>query len=114
MMSPEIKKARDTFLNNAYGKFDRIASIIPKELLELGKPRRVKEWMVEVLEIPLDKINTNSLNSWFFRIRSMKGYMPSKNDRSNVIDWKDFQPSEINRDDKSESSGIILKKVNPH
>jgi len=113
-MSPELQKARDTFLNNTYGKFDRIASIIPKELLELGKPRRVKEWMVKVLEIPVEKINTNSLNSWFFRIRCMKGYVASKNNRSNTIDWKDFKPSEFNWNNAHESNGIILKKVNPH
>lgn len=72
-MTPEMEQARGQFLSAAYGKFDFIAGIIPKDLVQIGKPRIIKQWLILHLKIPEEEINYSTLCSWFIRYRKLKG-----------------------------------------
>ncbi len=68
-----MEQARGQFLSAAYGKFDFIAGIIPKDLVQIGKPRIIKQWLILHLKIPEEEINYSTLCSWFIRYRKLKG-----------------------------------------
>jgi hypothetical protein len=110
MMTPEMERARGQFLSATYGKFDFIARIIPKDLVQIGKPRIIKQWLINHLEIPAEEINYSTLCSWFIRYRKLKGYtqkgMTGQGSQNEI-------PLFAVREQRTEieQSGFILKKV---
>lgn len=109
-MTPEMEQARGQFMSATYGKFDFIARIMPKELVQIGKPRIIKQWLINHLKIPEEEINYSTLCSWFIRYRKLKGF--TERGMGNRINQNEGQLFAV-REQRTEieQSGVILKKV---
>lgn len=105
MKSPK-QLAKAAYLRSTYGKFDLIHDLIPKELLLKGKPRRVREWITQHLQIQEKDINANTLRSWLYRLRDKGSKNISEVDKNS---WQDFKPSQISSGDIDEK--IMIKKI---
>ena len=64
-------------LTSKFGKFDYIHLVVPKEVLQIGAPRMVVQYLVSELEIEKSDIKMNTLRSWLFNYRKKgKGILP--------------------------------------
>jgi hypothetical protein len=99
-------QAKLALLESAYGKFDLVSNLISPHLLLTGKPRRIKEWLVQNLQIKESDINSNTLRSWLYRFRKKHFRDTISLDKSQ---WQTFNPSIVNSE--TNPNDIIIKKV---
>lgn len=105
-MKHQLELVRDAILHSCYGKFDLVTDVIPKELLLTGKPRRVKKWLIQNLQLKDGDINSSTLRGWLLRYRNAQ----KKNvDSIESHQWHYFEPSMTKA--KTDDEKIVIKKV---
>ncbi len=64
---------RKNLLNNEYGIYGKILEVYREQITFLKAPSLFRNWLADELEVPIEKINLNSLNSVLKRQRKKKG-----------------------------------------
>jgi hypothetical protein len=103
-------RARANLLGDEYGKFDLIEELLPASLLINARPRQIRRWIAEELQLPVEAVPYKTFSSWLGRYRARKrqlGWMPgtgtsprdgsidpSTHQSPQPGDWRSFVASE--------------------
>lgn len=102
------KLATERLLNAKYGKYDYVEILLGEEYIMQNKPRIIRLYISELLQIPQEKLNYNTFKAWLKNYKKRAAKLDNvssalKNENkseNNNKDPSDFPPADPGTLDK--------------